>query len=304
MPLQILDLCRVGRAVALAASTSLDVWVFEEQGASGVLGPPQYFLPPGSSVRYGAQRFGETIFFRAEQPAVNSSLESWQRFCNTKQSGFSKGAFAIFVATGPYEFSWLVEDDVVFTGPWRNFFEAPAIMSMVNSGVSAVVYTSRPRGHHWPWGVKCVYAGEPCPDVYRRLTQQNLWPIGWFFIGVSRRFAGSIVAELDSGRPLGHHEATTNLFCKLDADCSIRQIPASFRTNRGFYFTSGSWRKSTLTFAEALRRDGLKERRPDYLWHPVKCEADPDIGREALAWATNVSTGGRGPRRVVDRSLV
>lgn len=243
-----LDPCREDQVAAIVLSASTDVWVLTGDGPF-----------------YETVQVRDKVYFRAPQPVVPRTV-SWDKFCSTNRSGTSKGSFLAFLASSPYSQGFLVEDDVLFSGPWSYLMNALQFED-------AMVYTSKPKRHHWPWGELCSYDGKPCSKFVK------LWPIGWFFIGVSRDFASYIIKELDSGRPRGHHEATTAVFCK---NFTCRTLPRHLYSGRGFYFTNGHVPKTTWTFDRArAQTDQPIDRR---LWHPVKCEADASIGSRALEW--------------------
>mmetsp|Transcript_44344 Transcript_44344/g.120830 ORF Transcript_44344/g.120830 Transcript_44344/m.120830 type:complete len:202 (-) Transcript_44344:217-822(-) len=115
----------------------------------------------------------------------------------------------------------------------------------------------------------------------------------WPLLRVSKRFVnGALLPELMTTGSAAHHEAITGTLCAYLDWCSIGHWNYAWNGE----FTLGGWgpfapkfrkRQNLKYVIRRMRRDGSTGEgvpKPNHLYHPVKCEADPWLGKKALGW--------------------
>jgi hypothetical protein len=199
-----------------------------------------------------------------------------------KSSGPAKSSFLRWVVQHPeYEYAWHMEDDVLFTGEWKNFFSETTTME------ADFVGAQFKRVQNWGYfqGDRCSIDQQyilsdtnevvsnisltvnkngriMCRDV---LTWRTLWSI----VRVSTQFARFLLEDIESGTLLGHHEAIVQGLSMGHANLTFQELPSL----EGFY-TAGGW--GPYQYRMNCSLDAYQPILENRYYHPVKCEAYPD----------------------------
>lgn len=119
-------------------------------------------------------------------------------------SGTSKSSFVHFLATHnqTYDYGWQIEDDVFYTGPWRDLLQHENYKE--TDLVSPLVMPVRKK--RWSTGRGCRDYGRSCA------VNGTKYQVGWPIIRLSARMASAFWTGLEDGNIKGHHEAITYPF--------------------------------------------------------------------------------------------
>jgi len=160
-----------------------------------------------------------------------------------------------------YDYYWIVEYDVQFSGNWRALFDAFA------DNTSDLLCTSLHRTHTnptWRWWRSLSWPADPKPELIR----------GFFpFARVSARALDAIIAATQAGIS-GHYELTWPTVLH-HSGLVIEDIGGDGQfvqpSNRNRWYTSTPRNENLSPGTVVYRPTRLSPgRRPNTLWHPVK----------------------------------
>lgn len=210
------------------------------------------------------------------------NMSSWMSF-GSRRSGWSKAAFLQFASEQKdYDYVWAVEDDVFFTGKWHAFFDAHVSTDADLLG----------KWHNTHVNASCRWSscdlstcrarGNACADEQSRLDRMY-WPL----LRLSRRFVTELSSSLSQvNGSAGHHEILTASFCNASSWCSRKRLSGDWL---GVFYLAGwsTFKKDDVATLQMMRNmtNLSGSLPPNHLFHPVKCEADPDSGQAALDFA-------------------
>mmetsp|Transcript_49145 Transcript_49145/g.106430 ORF Transcript_49145/g.106430 Transcript_49145/m.106430 type:complete len:352 (+) Transcript_49145:333-1388(+) len=200
----------------------------------------------------------------------------------------SKPSFLEWLATqGTYTRVWHLEDDALFTAPWHELFDSHASSSADLLGYLQDVTKGDMRGYKQSCrlnspasgGMTRCYAGgarEPCANCW------TSWPV----LRISKKLAQAVYQSLLSGST-GHHEAICGPVCVRRLWCSREKFNESLLKTYflggeiGFKRASNASNRMTL---HGINRylEWLYPRRAA-IYHPAKCEAGAELGKQQLA---------------------
>jgi len=278
------DECRFQRLMALAKTASTDkrkrdVWFLHDAN----------FAPTDQAQVEQLKKAGVKI---AAQPQPPASLVHF----GDPSSGHTKPSFLEFAKEHPeYDYFWLMEDDVFFTGKWGEFFDMP-----LEKGTSStdLIGAYRVRSKPWVWWkhswtgnasqtkrAPCLIDGKECLEVNevgQSVSLQFFWPVS----RISKKFLTELRATLDTGKTKGHHEAVVANFCKKSDWCTMSQLPAT-----GAYVANQNKENTALTLEYVADKYPPHKLQTSHVYHPVKCEAGgAEMGTQALCYAKLSST--------------
>ncbi|CAB9504559.1 expressed unknown protein [Seminavis robusta] len=188
-----------------------------------------------------------------------------------KRSGSGKSSFLRFVAYKRYQFAWHIEDDVFFTGPWHNLFDAFVTRP------DDVISTGDPAPSDWYYHVY-----ETCTlrvPVWAEFNQQRMFLpcecasiapkiTRWAILRMSLRFAESLLELSKTNAIVGHHEAVLAPMCDAyHYQCDNKEL---LQPHNGHICTAGwgPWKNASTQVLEL--HGNITHNR---LYHPVKCAA-------------------------------
>jgi hypothetical protein len=215
---------------------------------------------------------GVTFIDRSQLGLPVRARDGWRNYAG-HSSGTSKVEFLLWLGKSNFKHAWLLEDDVLFTGAWMDFFSWYA-----NDDADVLNYFARVGGE-WIQSTKCWLAdGKKCLGAG---AHGNVTKLRWPVIRISRSLAVDVADALNHGAR-GHHEALAGTVCDLNPRCVIRQL----RADHMGLFELGYWgryrRHASLTLEEFLNRTTLARNR---LYHPVKCSGEPALGLMSMSYA-------------------
>ena len=211
------------------------------------------------------------------QPFVPRALENFGGHRSVK----SKPSLIVWILKHPeYSHVWHIEDDVYFMGPWRS------IISNARYGNTDVVarFNHRTKLNNQLCKIDDVDCSQltGIPD-----TKLKTW---WPLLRISHRLATSLFYALLTGRIRGHHEALTGIYCEREKWCKMMNIQNSSENVYGL-FTLGGWHTNSMNYECSSRinctvpimsKHETDKRFQSKLFHPIKCEIQPDAGRSML----------------------
>jgi len=164
-----------------------------------------------------------------------------------------------------YDYYWLIEYDVRFTGRWNEFFALFEENESDLLGTTLTRYPDFPNWYHWS-GVNFQDA-----EVPERERLRGFFPV----YRLSRR-ALAVLDEKYRGNISGHYECLMPTILNregltledIGGDGEFvrpENINRCYRNTR----TAGTLSPGTFVFRPVMRRPG---REPGMLWHPVKYE--------------------------------
>ena len=265
------DPCRMGRLASLLASAgrARDVWLLHNNTTEAQLATLRRQYPQ---------------LLVAQQPAVPPG--AWRLF-GGKLINYTKAAFLLWLlADGPQArcaHAWQIEDDVFFTGRWRELFDAHAHASPRADIVATVSNSSADK---WVWGSTCALNNNTrCPQVEGQMAN-----VFWPSMRISRRLAREVSRALGSGAR-GFHEALLMPVCTASSwGCEVAPLADGHIGLLATGHSPGVPRAKSQQSLEWATSSGLVARggagsAAGRLYHPVKCEADAMLGAKAQQWA-------------------
>jgi hypothetical protein len=181
--LGITSACEAARLSKLVETAGMDVWVLH--------------------AFHELQERGRKKDIKVSKDYIRSipGLQRWpQTFRGYKEfdwaSGSSKSSFLRFMAQHPeYDYAWLVEDDVYYTGSWDHLL---SVDDNTTDFLTARISTNEGRIRDSILG--CQILGKQCSDF-------ESIQLGWELARVSSRLAKSLFHDLEHGEIKGHHES-------------------------------------------------------------------------------------------------
>ena len=179
--------------------------------------------------------------------------------------GSSKSSFLKFAAQHGYRSTWLLEDDVFFTGDWKDFFDTTdnidadvltALHKKQNEG-----WISRARGRVGNCYIKTNEGNQKCMGLSPTKT-------GWFTIRFSDQFASSILRDVNSNNTHGFYEDFTGAYSLVN-NFNIQVIPSTLIG----YARVGHNKEDVGVSENQLSRLSVHSPLPNKFYHPVKCSA-------------------------------
>ena len=258
--------CQYKRLLALAASAgTVDTWMFLEEV------PSTWFNEMYSAIpcEYQAGLSVDRYFIGKHDDFIRGvDFKLWNGF--ERKNGTSKVAFIHFLLFSPYEYAWYIEDDAFFTGSWSNFFD------VFPPNHDAVVHETWANASKWYWNIPCRVNKKPECARFNSLLQ---W--FWFTARFSKKFMHSFVDLVESETLYGHCEAIAPLACEM-TQCT-RHFLLPYTNPRGF--TAGHLTLDEQAEQWTLEYTANGTIMQNYLYHPVKCDADHTLGIRQLEWA-------------------
>ncbi|CAB9509300.1 expressed unknown protein [Seminavis robusta] len=224
------------------------------------------------------------------------------------RAGASKSSFLSFMVSHHYGWAWHIEDDVFYTGRWREIFgeeyhDGNTILdgstnlpppNQSNKSVVAVPTTTTPAydviatgkyvGPKWYW-----FQDDPQPCTIRipeRLSlgnnQQRCANVvanmtRWGIARLSGRFAHSLWTNVMTGNVVGHHEAVVASVChSYNFTCTVEYL---LQPRIGSFITAG-WGDWAKDWKQRLTNHGTIK--PSKIYHPVKCAAYRERNKKHL----------------------
>lgn len=214
----------------------------------------------------------------------------------------SKWAFMHWLNNNPkYAHAWYIEDDVVYTGNWYDFFH---IMNKGSVGADIVARMKKENRNKWFWARKCTYKGQalfksssssPLPSSNNDIRHNNsnvivdeVEKLSLTLFRSSRRFAVQLVKE---ERALsGHHEALFAGICLYHWNSWCKITPLVLP--HGSIMTLSGHNLWLHGFGSAYTLRGIASFDPNHnsidmnkylnnfevpknrVYHPVKCEEE------------------------------
>jgi hypothetical protein len=230
------------------------------QGACAGFGET-YFVLNQSSDLAPAGATGESAD-KANVFTVTPALRTALGHSALKVSKGGDQAILAFRQLNPhFDYYWIVEYDVQFSGNWRALFDAFA------ENTSDLLCTSLHRidtNPTWRWWRSLNWPADPKPELIR----------GFFpFARVSARALDAIIAAMQAGIS-GHYELTWPTVVH-HSGMAIEDIGGDGQfvhpCNRNRWYTSTPKNENLSPGTVVYRPTRLSPgRRPDTLWHPVK----------------------------------
>ena len=170
----------------------------------------------------------------------------------------------LFAGAHPhYDYYWVIEYDVRFSGSWGDFFGACATSEADLLGTSITRYDDNPDWSHWP-SMKL-----PGLDVPRAQWLRGFFPV--------YRLSRKAVSCINGGYQAAAQGHMESLFPTLvhHAGLIVEDIGGEGEFvptgNQNRFYTnhrnSNDLSPGTFVYRPVLRRSGTQ---PDMLWHPVK----------------------------------
>mmetsp|Transcript_19808 Transcript_19808/g.56263 ORF Transcript_19808/g.56263 Transcript_19808/m.56263 type:complete len:335 (+) Transcript_19808:343-1347(+) len=263
--------------------------IVDSSGGGRLSGRPVYALSNESWVASATQTYG--VVQQQNFTYFGYHTSPWRSFAG-QRSGVSKPAFVRWLADSKYVAAWHIEEDVFFTGRWRDLFASAPPGADLVARFSIVNGTWNPSpGMVKQRRLKCRIGSKKC-------TSGLVTRTAWSVLRMTRRFAKRLAEAFDANAAEGYHEALTAQFCYSlgDSDCKWADLPESAIGTLGFggervpasMANEKGWRRRpkdteyTLDFAATL---GGKLVAGKKLYHPVKCAADAKLGALARGMA-------------------
>lgn len=194
-----------------------------------------------------------------------------------KRSGPSKSSFVQFVKSHTeYDYVWLMEDDILITGSWKEFFER------FDSNDADFISKRDLHEPDWYWyHSNCNIDVDYLPSKVTNFTRADdpnatrlnchtflNWAAMWPLIRVSRNGATHLVNDLLSGDIQGHHEAIVQaMILKYPNELKFEALPDSI----GHNIHAGGW--GPYADPSKLKLDIFQPLNMGAVYHPVKCDA-------------------------------
>ncbi|KAL3924735.1 MAG: hypothetical protein SGILL_000862 [Bacillariaceae sp.] len=196
-------------------------------------------------------------------------------------SGAAQSSFVRWVVKQhEYNHSWVMEDDVLFTGQWSHFFEA---VQHKEEGMDAdidIVATLGKRSKEWVHFYWCRIdkkyisfvekdTKEPTNSTTVPCIQVLQWAGLWSLARVSNRWAHYLLNDLQSGVLVGFHETVFQALEMGHADLKNMTFPSHVVGHHEAGSWGPYWDKTKCSLE-------MKEHQPveaNRLYHPLKCEA-------------------------------
>ena len=261
--------------------------IVDSSGGGRLSGRPVYALSNESWVESETQTYGVVRQHNFTYFGYHTS--PWRSFAG-QRSGMSKPAFVRWLADSKYVAAWHVEEDVFFTGRWRDLFASAPPGADLVARFSIVNGTWNPSpGLVKQRRLKCRIGSKKC-------TSGLVTRTAWSVLRMTRRFARRLAESFDANAAEGYHESLTAQFCNSLGDCRMVGLPESSIGTLAFggervpesMANEKGWRRRpkdteyTLDFAATL---GGKLVAGKKLYHPVKCAADAKLGALARGMA-------------------
>ena len=267
--------------------------IVDSSGGGRLSGRPVYALSNESWVESETQTYG--VVPQQSFGYFGWEKSPWRSFAG-QRSGLSKPAFVRWLADSKYMAAWHIEEDVFFTGRWRDLFASapPGADLVARFSVQNATWNPSP-GLKLQRRMKCRVGKTNCAKPKGGVLTHTAWPV----LRMTRRFARALADAFNANAAEGYHEALAAAFCdspSVEWECkrgglpetSIgtlafggERVPASMANEKG-------WRRRpkdieyTLDFAATL---GGKLVAGKKLYHPVKCAADAKLGALARGMA-------------------
>ncbi|CAB9527746.1 expressed unknown protein [Seminavis robusta] len=270
-----LDACgaaRLRHLLATSTSRDRDVWVLHNHKS----------LKDQAQLQTSQELLGELQSFAKEKLGVrlyslHQDEGKWNGF-DGDRSRSSKSSFLKFVVQQQYGWAWHLEDDVFYTGPWREILD-----STLKDGTEQqydIVATGSPAKSDWYYfrSAKCAITVELATDDTNSISQKprrvkrfcvdvDRTMIRWAILRVSYRFAKTLVDQVPSKAIEGHHEAVVASVCAVYGyQCTLDVLKPYI----GHVVTAG-WGDWMDPQNQTLERHG--DSQPHKIYHPVKCAA-------------------------------
>ena len=271
------DGCRFARLQALLASagSKREPWLL-------------YNVEPDES-SFTKLRFASPRLRLARQANVTSF--AWKVF-GGKLINYSKAAFLLWLLSEGKHCShvWQIEDDVFYTGRWDRLFDAH---DSQRDDLLALTSPIAPTSN-WSFASHCVLG----PQLSCREAHGNgqLVRVEWPLLRISQRLAEE-VARVQKEGGHGFHEAILEPVCARAkwACSSAPLLPAHIGRLVGGHIGGLPKTAQTLeTLALHWPRSGPSTSSSSgaqtgsipagKVFHPVKCEADAELGAKAQRW--------------------
>jgi hypothetical protein len=268
-----LDECKAIRLEHLLQTTSpdWDIWILhnhdrlESNGETSAL---------QSSLEYVRRLERQhTNLFHASQ--MNETIPDF----DSSISGAAKSSFVRWlVEHKEYQYAWNMEDDILFTGKWSQFFDqiqiqaAPAAADFVGPHIKRNDAWSRFSTPPCYMDKRYISYVDKDPKIAANTTTVSCgevlqWSSLWSVVRISNRWAHQLLADLQSGVLHGHHEAIFQALQKGHADLKYAKLPPDLEGHN----EAGSWgrykdkTKSSLELYQPVEANRI--------YHPLKCEA-------------------------------
>ena len=221
---------------------------------------------------------------RVQAVAAPQLPRSWHFGLPQYRIARSKWPFKYWLASAPYEHAWYIEDDVVFTGPWVNFFKPATVAA---AGADIVAKTGTIKRSAWNYG-------NPLYNNAALLQGDTLRKMYGCIFRMSQRTAGALVQM--ATMLTGHEEALHLPLCErkiswcrwtnlLTPPNSVVELGGWGPWSSYVPVTDKNYALSTVAsykWIYAQRTWGLNYSQyqsnadvpRNALYHPVKCEAN------------------------------
>jgi hypothetical protein len=239
-------------ALIISGGSSRDVWLLYDP-----------------SIKKEAVTFDQEIrgLHVAQQPDA-SYIRGHIHTLSGRRSHAATASFLLWLNRSVYSHAWYVESDVFYTGPWSDLFDAfpfavgPDLVAHFNTNV----------GPGWSFWKDCALGGIPCNSI---APIQTLW----FLLRMSRQLGAKMLLDFGEGLAKGHHEAITRSVCDSYNFSSMDFCDVGLPTdvNSGGYLYWKDNDHINMTLSSHIIQ-------PRMLYHPIKCQADLDLGNKALMW--------------------
>lgn len=170
-----------------------------------------------------------------------------------------------------FEFFWIVEFDVDFSGCWSTFFNAFQYNSsdLIATGISPRRSLSQDR---WMW-----WEGfNPTDELTFEHHRKSFSPL----VRLSLPFVTAVAEFYDNKQSRGHHEALLPTLCSYFG-MVIEDIGRSSAFGRGMNWVGSNAHGATFRANRKgmpmsyFEEDPLAFNRPNVIWHPVKVAGSP-----------------------------
>lgn len=173
--------------------------------------------------------------------------------------GTGRTSFLHFVVEHGYSNAWFLEDDVYYTGPWREVFDSIHSMSTDVVPVRTII----PQKSWWDDGERkrCTIYERSCKEIVPVQTM-------WMFMRVSHAFAKTLQNDLMMGEIDGHPEALTFAYSRF-RNFTLEPLDSGIIG----HVEAGGWGKYIEMPVEKTSKLEQHNPIPSHLYHPVKCSA-------------------------------
>lgn len=246
----IADECEASRLRHIVDTAGVDVWVMH------------------TNFNISQEAINRTMSYISSIPGLKNFLQQEENFFPFDEgAGSSKSSFLRWFHTHHekygYDFAWLVESDVFYSGPWREVIRDESF----DNWTDFLSFRTLHHGLEYWFQLdqrECTIDQIPCRELEAIQT-------GWMLARISSRLASSLYFDVQNGNVKAHHEAAPAPYCRKRG-FSIGEPDMS---KVGHHFVSGHIN------TEQNRKQGIQDLnsiQPEVatLSHPLKCLAYQD----------------------------